>query len=568
MSIIHLNNIEWALVAIICLLAIMIPVIRWLYLRSIRIKNRLQMNYLFTNIAHELLTPLTILGASVEHLRTKQPAETQEYDLMDLNIQRTVRLLQQILETGKSQAGSLKLLVSQGDVMKYITETARSTEPLMKQKGLTFTISCKPESMMGWIDTDKLDKIIFNLLSNAVKYTHKGGKVTLDVTTNRHYDHVIIRVSDNGIGIPKEKMKHLFARYYVGDYRSSMTFSTGLGLNLTRDLVYLHKGTITCRSEEGKGSTFIIDLPIGKETFTTSQIDERHQVQFKAPANNIIDFPDTTVAIATSIKAQETTDDNAYKVLIVDDNAELITVMYQLLCPKYHILTANNGLEALDVIAKNDVDIIISDVMMPEMDGYELTRAIKSDEDFSHLPIILLTAKTQSEDHHEALEAGADDFITKPFRLKDLQLRIDNIVENRQRIQRVSTSVAETSEEIVDKPLTQDEEFLQRAINCVHEHIDDSDYGRETFAADMGASPSTLYNKLRILTGKNVSAFIRDIRLKKACQLAKTNPDWRVSDIAYRVGFKDPKYFATSFKKEMGIQPKEYFDKLRADADQ
>jgi len=566
MSWMQLDQKELILLGIICLMIILIPIGRTLYLRSIRIRNRLQMSHIFTNITHELLTPLTILGASVEHLRFTQPGGKQEYDLMDLNIQRTVRLLQQILETSKSQNGSLRLLVSQGDVMKYITSTARSIQPIMTRKKLEFTIKCNPESMMGWIDTDKLDKIIFNLLSNAAKYTPDEGRVSLSITTNKKYDHIIIRVSDNGNGISKDKMKHLFSRYYDGDYRQYHTFGTGLGLPLTRDLVYLHKGTIQCKSTEGIGTTFIVDLPIAKEAFAVSQIDEQNKVEIKTPASNIIDESNVPLTAPTTITPFETTDTNAYRILIVEDNMELMMLMQRLLSSKYHILTASNGLEALNVVRDNDVDIIISDVMMPAMDGYELTQAIKHDEQFSHLPIILLTAKTQAEDEQEALRMGADDYITKPFRLKDLQLRIDNIVENRQRIRRFTQAPIPAEEEVPVGKSTMDDEFLQRAIECVQEHIDDADYDREVFADDMGTSSSTLYKKLRSLTGRNVTAFIRDIRIKRACRMAKEDPDLRVSDIAYRVGFKDPKYFATMFKKEMGMQPKEYFDLLRTDA--
>ncbi len=566
MSITSFDYKELFLLGIICLMVLAFPLVRWLYSRSMRIRNQLQMSNLFTNITHELLTPLTILSVSVEHLRNSQPAEEEEYELMELNIQRAVNLLQQILETSKSQSGNLKLLVSQGDVMNHITTTARCLEPLMKRKKLEFTIHCKPESMMGWIDTDKLDKIIFNLLSNAAKYTPEGGKVDLDVVTNRHFDRIRIRVSDNGNGISKEGMKHLFTRYHDGNYRSNQTFGTGLGLSLTRDLVYLNKGTIKCNSTEGEGTTFIIDLPIAKEAFAVSQIDEKNKVQIKAPTSNILDLTDTKIMKPTSIRSIATTDENAYRVLIVEDNEELRMLMKQLLQTKYHILTASNGKEALQIIHENEIDIIITDVMMPEMDGYELTRTIKQDEDFSHLPIILLTAKTQNEDQQEALKSGADDYLTKPFRLKDLQLHIDNIVENRQRMRRVVQVASPADEPPTSKPMTLDEEFMLKATNCVKENLDDADYDREAFAADMGTSASTLYNKLKALTGKNVTAFIRDIRIKTACQLAKDNPDLRVSDIAYRVGFKDPKYFATTFKKEMGIQPKEYFDQLRTDA--
>ena len=557
MSLIFENYKIPLLIGFVSLIVIIIPIGRWLYLRSVRLRNRLQMSYLFTNITHELLTPLTILAASTEQLRTTHPEGKPELDLMELNINRIMRLLQQILEASKSQEGELKLLVSYGDVMNYITETARCTEPLMHRKNLTFTINCKPESMMGWMDTDKVDKIIFNLLSNAAKYTPEGGWVTLDVATNRYYNQVTIRVSDNGIGIPKDNMKRLFSRFYDGDYRRSQTFGTGLGLALTRDLVYLHKGTIDCKSTEGQGTTFTIDLPISKEAFSPSQIDEKNNIQVKVPSGNILDLPVNVPKELSDESQYPRLGNDARTVLIVEDNQELMMLMRQLLRTKYHVLTASNGVEALDVIRKNDLDIIVSDVMMPQMDGYELTRHIKQDEDTSHLPIILLTAKIQNEDQQEALTAGAD--------VKDLTLHIDNIVENRERVRRVTQAAEAQQEESATRPPTPDEEFLKKATACVNAHIDDSDYDRDAFAADMGASASTLYNKLRALTGMNVSAFIRDIRLKTACRLAKENPHLRVSDIAYRVGFKDPKYFATSFKKEMGIQPKEYFEQLRTD---
>jgi len=559
-----MRNLDLILLAITCLMIVILFMGRWLYRRSMLLRNRVQMNYIFTNITHDLITPMSILSVLVEHLRTTNSGNEPAYDLMDLNIQRTVRLLQQILETSKSQSGELKLLVSNGDVMQFITATARSIVPLMTNKGIDFSINCHPESMMGWIDTDKLDKIIFNLLSNAAKYTNNNGSVSLDVTTNNHYDHVIIRVSDNGIGIPKEKMKHLFTRFYDGDYRSSQALGTGLGLALTRDLTYLHGGTIRCDSVEGKGTTFTIKLPINKEAFHASQIDEKHMVKNIAH-RTISDFGGTeAVAISLNQSHISPTDENASTILITEDNKELLMLMKQLMQARYHILTATNGSEALDIVRKKQVDLIVSDVMMPVMDGYELTRQLKQDATYSHLPIILLTANAQEEDKDEALTAGADDVIIKPFKMGALQLRIDNLIANRQRILRDSQQKGDNdTEEIQVKPLSYDEEFLLRATRTVYDHLDDGDYSREAFAADMGASTSTLYNKLRALTGKNVTTFMRDIRIKEACRLAQENPDLRVSDIAYKVGFKDPKYFATTFKRVMGVQPKEYFTDIR-----
>jgi YesN/AraC family two-component response regulator len=238
--------------------------------------------------------------------------------------------------------------------------------------------------------------------------------------------------------------------------------------------------------------------------------------------------------------------------------------MKQVLKSQYKVYLASNGVEALKIIHEKGLDLIVSDVMMPEMDGYELTKVLKSDENYNYLPIILLTAKTQEEDIEEGLRAGADEYLKKPFRIGDLKLRIDNIIENRRRIQREFSM--QTMEETMQKPekaTTADEEFLNRALSFVYSHIEDEDYDRDSLAAEMGTSTSTLYNKLRSITGLNVSSFIRDIRMKEASRLAEENPNIRVSDLAYRVGFKDPRYFSTCFKKHFGMQPKEYLDSLQ-----
>ena len=550
--------------AVLAIVIVISLVGRNLYLRSLRLRRRLQMSNIFTNITHELLTPLTVISASVDKLRDEAPNHSHDYDLMQLNIQRMVRLLQQILETSKSEAGQLKLVVAQGDVMRYIRETAECLEPLLAQKKQHFTISCYPESMMGWIDTDKLDKIIYNLLSNAAKYSHEDGEVTLKVQTNTTFDHIRIEVSDTGDGIPPEKMKNLFHRFHDGEYRKHRTIGTGLGLYLTHDLVYLHHGTIRCESEVGKGTTFTVELPINKESFAPDQIDETRTIDFNIPKNAIIDVQALTPDVYIEENdPQDHPDEDIYRLLIVEDNAELLMLMRQLLKSSYRVYAAKNGREALDIIHQKELDLIISDVMMPEMDGYELTKAVKSDPNYSHLPIILLTAKTQEEDEQEALLLGADEYLTKPFRLKDLKLRIDNIIENRKRIQaEYHKETADDARRIVTAPNTLDEEFLSRVLECIYSHLDDDTYDREALAADMGASPSTIYNKLRSITGLNVSGLIRDVRLKEAHRLAQTDPTLRVSDLAYKVGFRDPRYFSTCFKKQFGVQPKEFMESL------
>ena len=549
-------------IVILIVIIIFLIVTRHLYLRNQRLKNKAQLNMIFTSITHELLTPLTIMSASVENLREKEPGYKREYDLMDLNIQRSVRLLQQILEASKASDGILKLLVANGDVMSYIRETARCIIPLVIKKGIQFDVKCNPKSMMGWIDTDKIDKIIFNLLSNAVKYTDKeNGYIVLDVTTNNHFDEVIIKVEDNGCGIPENRQKNIFETFYDGEYRRFKVVGNGIGLSLTRDLVRLIGGTITFESKEGIGTKFIVTLPIGKEAFTPEQIDESNMVNIDIAQNAIFDLPYSTTDSNNAEPTNLETDDDKYRLLLVEDNTELLMLMKLLLSAKYKIYTASNGTEALNVIQTTEIDLIVSDIMMPEMDGWELTQKVKGDSEYSHLPIILLTARTQEEDKKKSLLLGADDYICKPFKMGDLQLRIENIVTNRRRIQTEFSS--KSMEELEDKQIASPEkELVTKALECVKRNISDSEYDRNSFAADMGMSPSSLYNKLRATTGMSVSSFIRDIRMKEACKLARTNPSIRISELAYHVGYKDPKYFATSFKKEMGMQPSEYIEKL------
>ncbi len=518
------------------------------------------MGQVFTNISHELLTPLTVLSASIEQLRQQDARFEKDYALMQLNIDRMVHLLQEILETSKSIAGELKLSVAQGDVMQYISQTALCLEPLMVKKNIEFSVSCTPKSMMGWIDTDKLDKIIYNLVSNAAKYTNEGGKVSVTVNTSKRFDQVIIEVRDNGIGIPKDKVKNLFHRFNDGDYRKMQTIGTGLGLALVKDLVYLHEGNITFASKEGVGTVFTVTLPINKEAFSSQQISEDYQIDLSKSRRHIQDLE---ILLHDDIPSQqvlpENADDDTYRILIVEDNLELLMLMQTLLGKKYFVCTAHNGCEALDIVDKEELDLVISDVMMPEMDGNELTRTLKSNPNTSHLPVILLTAKMQEEDRQQSMLIGADDYITKPFKLSDLTLRITNLIENRKRIMKEfkSRSMEERSQAV-----SPDEQFVKRAIDCVYAHLDDADFDRDSFASEMGASSSTLYNKLRAITGLNVTSFIRDIRMKEAKRKVLSQPDIRVSDLAYQVGFRDPKYFATCFKKEFGLQPSEYIEQV------
>jgi YesN/AraC family two-component response regulator len=310
----------------------------------------------------------------------------------------------------------------------------------------------------------------------------------------------------------------------------------------------------------GKGTEFTVKLPIKKEAFEPDQIDEEHKIDFNIPKNTIVDI--NTIIPDVNADPEDPIEDG-YKLLIVEDNLELLMLMQQLLKTNYHVYIARNGSEAMKVIQEKELDLIISDVMMPEMNGIELTKTIKADPNFNHLPIILLTAKTQEEDEKEALQTGADEYLRKPFRLGDLKLRIDNIIENRKRMQTEFSQLSEEEEiKHISEAPSPDEKFVNQILEHIHKHIDDETYDRDALASDMGTSASTLYNKLRSITGMNVSALIRDVRMKEAKRLATEKPNLRVSDLAYSVGFHDPRYFATCFKKQFGIQPKEFLESL------
>lgn len=559
----------WAYLIYIVLLIIGCRIAIIWYRERLRTKNRLQMAVVFTNITHELLTPLTVIAAAAENIKRIAPATDSQTDIIHNNINRLTRMLRQILEVRKSQAGKLQLKVSEVKLGEFCAETCRSLTPMFQPKELTFeqNITCMGES--AWFDTDKVEKMLYNLLNNAVKYTEPGGKVSLNVSISEQQATIII--SDTGIGISKDKMKHLFNRFLDGDYRQMNTIGTGIGLSLVNDLVKLHHGKITCNSEEGKGTTFTITLPVGKESY--SEAEMLKQDLSKATDNILMpNASKSEEAMATSqantllnkVEQMDNNDEQSnkeYTILLVEDNQELLLLMSSLLSTHYNVLTAINGEKAQKIIQKSSLDVVVTDVMMPVMDGIELTKWIKESENYSQLPVVMLTAKTQEDDRTEAYRVGADAYITKPFNLERLQLRIDNIIANRQRIRQKFQS--QTDFEIEDQHYSNpDELFIKSLIEKVNEHIMDSDYGREQLAADLCISSSTLYNKLRSITGQNITSFITSIRMKEACRIIRSNPNIRINELCYDVGFSTPRYFSQCFKKEFGMGVKEYAESV------
>lgn len=504
----------------------------------------------FTNITHELLTPLTILSAAVDELRVVAPQNGEHYQVMTNNINRLIRLLQQILEFRKAETGNLKLRVSLGDLAGFVRNSVDSFRPLIKKKKMHFSLICNPENLQAWFDSDKMDKILYNLLSNAAKYNEPGGVVLVELTCTDS-GQAKLTVRDNGKGISPEGIRHMFKRFYEGDYRKFNTIGTGIGLSLTRDLVVLHKGTIEVNSEQGKGTTFTVVIPVTREVYTEEEVDD-----------NLIIPVSKSVSEASFAEAEQALPfENPYTLLLIEDNEDLLNLMVRLLSTTYRIFTAVTATEGLAIVQHEDIDLIVSDVMMPGMDGLEFCRRMKGNIETSHIPLILLTAKSWEEDRVAAYDAGSDGFIAKPFNLSVLHAKINNLLKHKERISHdFKKQVVFETNELNYTSL--DETFLQQAIACVHRHLKDPGFDQQAFQEEMGTSKSTLYRKLKSLTGLNSSAFIRNIRLKAACRIMEEKQNLRISELAYAVGFNDPKYFSVCFKKEFGMQPSEYIEKF------
>ncbi len=521
----------------------------------------------FTNITHDLMTPLTVIQATVSELEMECPNKAELCRIIQSNLSRQIRLLQQILEFRKAETGNLQLRVSEGDIADFCRKEIESIDPLMKRKKLHLSLLCSPEHIRGYFDPDALDKIVYNLLSNAAKYTQAMGYVQVTLTYENNEDFINLTVKDNGQGIAAHKQADLFKRFYEGEYRKFNTYGTGIGLSLTKDLVTLHHGTITVKSEEGQGTTFTVTLPIRKRFFHEEEIDDPplYVTEEKTDPASLIGTGEQTQTVQTKKQQDEPETEHigsvppvpSHTLLIVEDNEELITLMKRLLQPHYNIITAYNGKEAIEIMENEKIDLIVADVMMPVMNGIEMAKQLRDNPDFSNCPIIMLTAKRSEQDRAEAYEAGADAYITKPFHLSVLQTRIQNLLKRREKaIKEVKEKLFEGLGEL--DITNADEEFLKKCINCVHKHLNDADFDQQRFADETNTSKSTLYKKLKTLTGLNTSAFIRNIRMKAACEIALKNPNIRISDLAYSVGYNDPKYFSSCFKKDFGMLPSEY----------
>lgn len=501
----------------------------------------------FANISHEFRTPLALITARTDDL-TENGREQDQADLLGIkkNTTRLLQLVNQLLDLSRIDAGRLALKARQGDLAHFTKALIESFQSLALQRDITFSLEMDEGAIEGYFDQDQFEKVVVNLVSNAFKNTPGGGEISVSAYLEGSKEF-ILSVKDTGRGIPREDIKHIFDRFY----QTSDSEGSGIGLSLTKELVELYHGTVEVESELGKGSTFTVKLPI--------DFDSMKELGVEILAGTPV--ISKTGHLSASLTAEDRTDtqqlilpENRDTILVVEDNTELRKYMADFLADEYQVIEASHGKAGLELAIKYQPDMILSDVMMPEMEGTELCKRIKNTTETSHIPFIMLTAKASGQDKLEGLNLGADDYLVKPFDKKELKTRVKNLVLQRKKlIEKFSQSL--NPRDI--KLNSADEKFLSQASAMVREYIDDSSFSVEAFSKAIGMSRTQLFRKIRGLTGMSVSEYMRAIRLNLAAEKLK-NKTASVSEIAYEVGFNNLSYFTKCFKERFGVKPSQY----------
>ncbi|AZQ63992.1 hybrid sensor histidine kinase/response regulator [Flammeovirga pectinis] len=501
----------------------------------------------FTNISHELRTPLTLINTPIEQLIKKGNTVSttdreKSYQMIFKNVQHLMRLVNQLLDFRKVEQGQMKLQLSKGNWSNFLDQVYHSFKEFAEYEHISFTYEHSSTSIEGYMDTDKLEKIVYNLLSNAFKFTHEG---EIKLAVMQEADKVRVVLKDTGIGIPEEKLAYLFNRFYqVSNLKKAKNRGTGIGLAFTKSLVDLHHGTIAVESTLNVGTTFTLEFPLSATAYEGEIIE---QVE-STPSDVLEEYKEEMIdELEVNVKQ---------KILVVDDNTSIRELLTDLLKDDYDVYSAENGQVGLQKAKDVLPNLILSDIMMPVMDGYEFTKSIRDDNHLCHLPIILLTAKNSEDSKLKGYEYGVDAYVTKPFNSEVLIARIQSLLENRKNQQKnFKTNIDVKPSEITYTSI--DEKFLKRLVEIVEENISDSEFTVDKLASEYGATPIRLNQKLKSLTGQTAKGFIRNIRLKRAAQMLKIGR-YSVSDVTYEVGFNDLKYFRNCFKKEFGIPPSIY----------
>lgn len=518
----------------------------------------------FTNISHELRTPLTLIKGPIQELKEREKLSSkglQYVELMEKNTNQMLQLVNQILDFRKIQNGKMRLHVSLIDFNEMVLSFQKEFRVLSEENEISFTFQLPDEAVMVWADKEKLSIVIRNIISNAFKFTPSGGSIHVTTGVAEDGKRCFLRVEDNGVGIPQNKLVEIFERFSQGENaKSSYYQGTGIGLALSKEIVNLHHGLIRAESSEGHGSVFIVELLLGKEHYRPSEVDFYVSDTETAPAADVAD-------VVEEAEEQQEFDTSLPTLLLVEDNKDLCQLIKLQLEDKFNIHIANDGVEGLKKVHLHHPDIVVTDQMMPEMDGLEMLQAIRKDFQISHIPVIILTAKNDEGAKTKAITLGANAYITKPFSKEYLLARIDQLLSERklfrERVRQQMENQNPSEEDSYEQYLVKkDVQFLEKIHQVIEENMDDSDFNIDTIASGIGLSRSAFFKKLKSLTGLAPVDLVKEIRLNKSVELIK-NTDLSISEIAFAVGFKDSGYYSKCFRKKYNQTPREYMNEWR-----
>jgi DNA-binding response OmpR family regulator/nitrogen-specific signal transduction histidine kinase len=526
-------------------------------------------SHFFANISHEFRTPLTLILNPIKAIlaKTRDKKIVKELSLVERNASKLLQMVNQLLDLSKLEAGKMKKSIIVGDIARSIRIIASSFNSLAKYKSITYKKVFILDNLVTDFNENHLEKILNNVLSNAFKFTQEQGKVTLlfdflniqhetmkpDSISLEKISGIKFTIRDTGVGIDQSALPHIFDRFYQEEGSSNRNYEgTGIGLALAKDLVELYNGEINVKSEIGWGTEITIILPLEK----VYAIDESYaadEVKQKVPnkiSDDHISSDDDQIE-----EVHKTTNSENGILLVVEDNIDLREHIRDLLQPDYNILEAENGVAGLNIAIEQVPDLIISDVMMPEMDGIELTGNLKKDQRTSHIPIILLTAKSSMEDKLTGLKTGADEYLAKPFDAEELKVRIENLIQIRTHLQSQFSNDPQLSK--ISTGLTQEEQFLKKAKTVIDINIENDQFSVEDLSSELGMSRVQFHRKIKALTNQSTTSFIRTIRLEKAKELLAQG-NYNVTEVAYMVGFSSQSYFTKSFQKHFGTPPSNF----------
>ncbi len=517
--------------------------------------NKLKSQF-FANISHEFRTPLTLILGQIDSVLSSEinSKEKGKLHIANRNAGRLLTLINQLLDISKIEAGKMELKAEKHNIVSFLKSLFYSFESLAESRKITLKFESELQNIPVVFDPDKMEKVFYNLISNAFKFTKLNDEISVKLNLYKT-SALLIRVKDTGIGIKTDRLEHIFDRFYQADNSNTREHEgTGIGLALAKELIELHNGKITVESKFGEGSEFIIELPLGDTKIKMEQPVELPS--YNIPSTKLItvteplkEYQEYPSSFAESANDKEI-------ILIVEDNADVLSYICEQLKTDYQVIEATDGLagksRALDVIP----DLIITDVMMPKMDGYTLSREIRMDERTSHIPIIMLTAKAGLDDKIEGLETGIDDYLTKPFSAKELKVRVKNLIfQRRQLRKRFSTSTIIKPSEVSTTSI--DQVFLRKTLEIIEEHFGDEQFSVDKLAEEISMSVSQLNRKLNALVDQPAGQLIRSLRLQRAADLLHKNSG-TIAEICYKVGFNDQAYFSRAFKKQFGCSPSEY----------